>query len=292
MKKRRLLLLTAICILSCSCNNIEPNESINAPQTVEKTSEKVTDPSTQKKTEPTTLKEKIPFYMGSVRQQYDEANKEHIFFWQFQDVNKEPIAAKSNINICIKNDKNEEVFNKDFEVNANNYSTWSNKLSSTSQLLGSISIADSDLAQGSSTKGVATLTASSEYSSFKPVNITVFDLPQKGITVNYPPLPITSNSYSYNGEIRSAMTVTDISQEYDYSLKLNVTAQMTYNSNGDGARDYGHVGYVITNESGMVINSGTVLFDQLAVGETQVKQIYVRDAEPGDTLNLQIIDHN
>ena len=232
----------------------------------------------------------MPFYIGSVRQQYDEANKELIFFWQFQDVNKKTISAKAKINIYIKNDKGEEIFNKDFEVDKNNYSMWSNKLNSTSQLLGSISVNVSDLNEGGSTKGVATITASTANASFEPVNITVNNLPQKGITVNIPVLPVSSNSFNYNGELKNTMTVTDISYEYEWRLKINVTAQMTYNSSGDDARDYGRVGYKITNENGIVVDSGYMLFDQLSVGESQIKQIYVSDAEPGDNLNLTIID--
>ena len=65
---------------------------------------------------------------------------------------------------------------------------------------------------------------------------------------------------------------------------------MTYNSEGEGARDYGIVGYKITDENGIVVDSGTAYFDKLSVGESQIKEIYVRDAKPGDNLTLTIID--
>lgn len=295
MKKRiTILLLVSLfcCVAFNSCgstNESTQGNEVTQEITDEKSTSETTKMTTQKKTEPTTKKEPIPAYMGSVTQQYDDANKQHIFFWQFQDKDKNVIKAAASINVVIKNN-DEEVFNKTFEVDEKNFSTWSNKLSSTPKILGSITVNDSEIAEGSETKGVATITATTLLGGFEPMNISVFDLPQKGVSINLPALPAYSNYYSFRGDLDTTMMVSDISYEFDWSQKIKLTAQMTYNSEGEGARDYGHVGYKITDGNGMVVDSGTALFDKLSVGESQIKEVYVSDAKPGDNLTLTIID--
>ena len=292
MKKRSIFIGLLACTFLCACGGQEQAQESTATQetTIQKTSEKATEATTEKKTtQPTTKAEAIPAYMGKVTQQYDSANKQHIFFWQFQDKNKNVIKSKASINLTIKNE-NEEVFNKTFEVDEKNYSTWSSKLTSSADVLGSITVNDSDIAEGSATKGVATLTATTSLGGFDPVTINVFDLPQKGVNINLPALPAYSNYYGFRGDLYTTMIVTDISYEYHWSLKIKFTAQMPYNSEGEGARDYGQVGYKITDENGIVVDSGTAYFDKLSVGESQIKEIYVRDAKPGDNLTLTIID--
>lgn len=295
MKKRiTILLLVSLfcCVAFNSCgstNESTQGNEVTQEITDEKSTSETTKMTTQKKTEPTTKKEPIPAYMGSVTQQYDDANKQHIFFWQFQDKDKNVIKAAASINVVIKNN-DEEVFNKTFEVDEKNFSTWSNKLSSTPKILGSITVNDSEIAEGSETKGVATITATTLLGGFEPMIISVFDLPQKGVSINLPALPAYSNYYSFRGDLDTTMMVSDISYEFDWSLKIKLTAQMTYNSEGEGARDYGHVGYKITDGNGMVVDSGTALFDKLSVGESQIKEVYVSDAKPGDNLTLTIID--
>lgn len=295
--KKRISILLLVSLFSCaafiSCGSTNESTNVNdATQEItdETATPETTEITTEKKTEPTTKSEPLPAYIGNVTQQYDDANKQHIFFWQFQDKDKNIIKAKANINVTIKNENDEEVFNKTFEVDEKNYSTWSNKLSSTGKILGSVTVKDSEVAEGSATKGVATITATTSYGSFEPITISVSNLPQKGVSINLPALPAYSNYYGFRDELATTMMVSDISYEYDWKLKIKITAQMTYNYEGEGARSYGQVGYKITDENGMVVDSGTTYFDKLSVGESQIKEFYVSDAKPGDNLTLTIID--
>lgn len=292
MKKCYSLAIFIACALLCSCGKNKTQQEMETKQevTIEESTSETTIITTKKEPEPTTKKETVPAYMGTVTQQYDDANKQHIFFWQFQDKDKNVIKAKATINITIKNNNDEEVFNRDFEVDENDYNTWSNKLSSSSQVLGSITVNDSEIAEGSVTMGVATLTTKTLFGGFDPITISVSDLPQKGVNINLPALPAYSNYYGFREDIDTTMMVSDISYEYDRRLKIKLTAQMTYNADGESARDFGHVGYKITDGNGMVVDSGTALFDQLSVGESQIEEITVFDAKPGDDLTLTIID--
>ena len=292
MKKCYSLAIFIACALLCSCGKNKTKQEMETKQevTIEESTSETTIITTKKEPEPTTKKEPVPAYMGTVTQQYDDANKQHIFFWQFQDKDKNVIKAKATINITIKNNNDEEVFNRDFEVDENDYNTWSNKLSSSSQVLGSITVNDSEIAEGSVTMGVATLTTKTSFGGFDPISISVSDLPQKGVNINLPALPAYSNYYGFREDIDTTMMVSDISYEYDRRLKIKLTAQMTYNADGESARDFGKVGYKITDGNGMVVDSGTALFDPLSVGESQIKEITVFDAKPGDDLTLTIID--
>lgn len=87
MKKSSIFIGLLACTFLCACGGQEQAQESTATQetTIQKTSEKATEATTEKKTtQPTTKAEAIPAYMGKVTQQYDSANKQHIFSGNFK----------------------------------------------------------------------------------------------------------------------------------------------------------------------------------------------------------------
>ena len=75
------------------------------------------------------------------------------------------------------------------------------------------------IAEGSTTKGVATLTATTSLGGFDPVTINVFDLPQKGVNINLPALPAYSNYYGFRGDLYTTMMVIERQNGYKSVFK-------------------------------------------------------------------------
>ena len=141
------------------------------------------------------LNSNVPKILSNVRHQYDSESEEHTFFWQFYNKFDKPIEACVTINITISNDKQEEVFNKDFQVTESDYGTRTSQNYPDGELFGSIVIPDSEIEAGVSGKGKATITATFDKGYFEPVIISVDDLPQKDVTIHLPQLPIKSDHY-------------------------------------------------------------------------------------------------
>ena len=303
--KKILLLSTFVLTVCCSCGTSTTNENdsfsdeSSSVATTEAATEATTEVTTAqttkavittKKVETTTAAIKKPQYFGGIQQQYKDNDHEHIILWQFYDDQREPIPCDAMLIIKIINDNGDEIFKDTFNVTSDNYSMWENRLTGKTQIMGSLSISDSDLQEGSSQRGTLSIVALVGNGGFDEQTINISNLPEKGVEVTLPDLPAVSNDYNYQGELRTSMTVSDISYEYNHSLKIHVNAQMTYNINGEDSRDYGRVGYKVTDESGMVIKSGDILYDKMSVGESQIDDIYISNAVPGDHYILYILD--
>lgn len=236
-----------------------------------------------------TSRTRSPKYLCNISQQYDKTSEEHTFFWQFQSISHKAIKAKATINIKIINDKNEEVFNKDFDVDETNYSTWTSKGAPDGELLGSIAVSDYEIEEGTTDTGEAILTVEFDKGYFEPMKTRVYDLPKKGVTVILPKLPVKSDYYGYDNSLLSSVSVTDISYEYDIALKIKFTAEMNYRA--DNRSSMGYVVYKLTNQEGIVVAKNQVMYLDMNVGEKMVEEDYVYDVEPGDELTLTIIDY-
>ena len=103
-----------------------------------------------------------------------------------------------------------------------------------------------------------------------------------------PTLPFESYYYNYKGELSTTMLVTDVDYEYNGILKINITAQMTYNANAD--RSYGKVGYKVTNDSGLILGSGNVLFDKMSEGESAISSVYVSNIDIHEPIIITFMD--
>lgn len=230
----------------------------------------------------------VPKILSNVRHQYDAESEEHTFFWQFYNKFDKPIEACATINITISNDKQEEVFNKDFPVTESDYGTRTSHNHPDDELFGSIVIPDSEIEAGVSEKGKATITATFDQGYFEPVIISVDNLPQKDVTIHLPQLPIKSDHYGNDNELLSSVSVTDISYEYNDVLKIKFTVQMDYRA--DSPLAYGYVPYKLTNQDGIVVANKQIMSLDMNVGEIMEKEEYVSDIEPGDELTLSITD--
>ena len=230
-----------------------------------------------------------PKILNNVRHQYDSTSQEHTFFWRFENKYEKPIAASATINITIINDKQEEVFNKDYQVTESDYGKWTSQNNPNDELLGRIVASDSEIEAGASENGKATITATFDKGHFEPVEIDVYDLPQKDVTVHLPELPAKCDYYGFDDELLSSVSVTDISWEYNNALKIKFTAQMSYQAYS--VISYGYVAYELTDQDGEVVARNQIKFNDMNVGETVEQESYVVDIEPGDELTLSITDY-
>ena len=230
-----------------------------------------------------------PKILSNVRHKYDSEREERTFFWRFENKYDKPIEACATINITIVNDKQEEVFNKDYQFTESDYNKMTSSNAPDGELLGSIVIPDSEIEAGASEKGKATIKVSFDKGHFEPVEIAVYDLPQKDVTVHLPELPAKCDYYGFDDELLSSVSVTDISWEYNNALKIKFTAQMSYQAYS--ALSYGYVAYELTNQDGVVVAQNQIKFNDMNVGEIKEQESYVVDIEPGDELTLSITDY-
>ena len=270
-KKIMLLLLAIICLYSCSLDISSGNYSSEAYNKED-------------------FYDDNPVRLDNVRQEYDFVNKRYRFFWQLKNKNDVVLKVDATINITIKNDNNEIVYDNVFEADKNNYGIWKGTAYPEGELLGSITIDGSDIEPGTTGNGTATITVKVKNGSFKPISIWIYSLPLKDISIEIPSLPAESTWYRYGNEKYTVCSVLDVSYECNNDLKLVFKVQMTYRSEYSFGDSY--IGYRLIDKDGVVVAKDKVPFYKMDIGETMIEETTVSGLTPGAELTLEIIDVN
>lgn len=277
------------------------NTSVETPE-VESEEEKATETTTTTTvttTKPTTTTTSYDYmkevtYISDRDTQYDDINKEHIFFWSFKDGYEERIAADATITIVITNDTGAEVFNKDFKVTKSNYSTWTSPAYGE-RYLGSVKVKDSDITPGASNYGTFTISAVTDDGSvFDADTFKISDLPLKKASIKLPAFPASftdlTRSYSFTQTVNVTNITYDTETHYDGSMTLTLHFGIELVSKTDKFNEGSacHVGFKLVDDEGFIAESGQIITTPLMVGEKAKEDELIFDLDPTKTYTLQL----
>ena len=117
------------------------------------------------------------------------------------------------------------------------------------------------------------------------------------VTIILPDIPKTFSYYGYSGKYTSC-EVTKISTSLDYvsskglDYDLTVEGTCSYNKDGNNQSTSMKIGYKLYDADGIVVKSGTIYTEAVAVGEKFRETISLYDLIPGDTYTLVLLDVN
>lgn len=290
------IVLLIICCLVVSCDNGESSgkQRSKSEETSENNGKKKENAATPT-LNPTNTPTPTPqaHYFGNRTTQYDETNSRHQVFWSFSETEDgENIRQDATIHIVITNDNGEQVYKGDHKVTSANYSMWNSTLMGT-RLLGCIYIKDSEISQGTTQKGV--LTISAELSSgtyWDESKIQISNLPVKPLQLSLPTVPITLTEYKYNGKVATKIEIQEISYENDWRLSYKLTVKMTQNTKGNDSSDYCHITYKLKNSKGIIVDSGMWSIGRMSVGDTIISTEYISvDIDLNESYVLELLDY-
>lgn len=116
--------------------------------------------------------------------------------------------------------------------------------------------------------------------------------------ISCPTTPTTISYYGYSGKYTSC-EITKISTSLDYvgydgllDYEIIIEGKSTYNKDGNNQSTSMMIGYKLYDSDGIVVDSGTIYTESVAVGEKfrETKKVY--DLTPGKTYKLVLLDLN
>ena len=235
-------------------------------------------------------------YIGNRTVQYNDAEKEYTVFFGFynsESTDAESVKQEADISVRIVNDDGAEVYSGTTHVDESNYGEWENNFWKTSKVLGTVVIDSDSIEKGTTENGTLYLGATlPSGAGFEEEKLTVYSLPLMDVSVKAPDLPLTINSYDYNGELEMTATIDKLEFKYEYSCELEYTLTLTSNTNGENSDDYFHVPYKVKDADGIVVDSGDLFAGPLSVGDTVKETTYLGNVKLGENYTIEFSDYS
>ncbi len=230
-------------------------------------------------------------YIADRSVQYNDEDEQWIVFFSFKNSEQVRISGSGTAHIKIVDKKGTSLFNKDIAFTENDFSTWTSGQFPDGRHMCGIYIDRKSVSKGYSESGTLTLSVTtSDDMYFDEDKISITDLPISEAKIKLPSLPATYSYYNYDDSVRSKARVDEITYEtsisYDGEMSITFDVLMTCVYDADNTANAQRVGYKLKNSKGIIVDSGHIYSNPIAVGETSYEDIFVYDLDPSDTYTL------
>lgn len=286
--KRLLAVCVAIglCFVFASCGN---STNTNLDGFGDNTTTLPTQPPTQPPKQ-----ESIEF-ISDRRTQYDDATKQHIVFFGLQTENGTYVDAAGYANIVIKDKSGYVIYDKEIQFTSADFTSWTNSSWDSSRYMCGLYINQDDIEGSASESGELILRVTlSDGTWFNDYTMTVYDLPPVQLSITVPELPAvyTDQAYSYTNTVSVNKLEYTTTTSYDGTARVEFTVllKLEEKSKRQNESDRVHVGYKLYDSEGVVVGSGQILSDPIAVGESSRETFTIYDLDPRETYVLKFLD--
>lgn len=216
-------------------------------------------------------------YIADRQFYFDKENDEYIIFFSFMDANKKRIKAPAIIDVRIKGEDGNVLFEGSKRIITAEFSKWTNLLKGE-RLLAAIKIDKEKIKKTETGKGTVSFHVYLDgYFEFSEYEIQTDELPKVPYNEVYkiylPSLPQTVAEYvSYQNTKVSEAEITEIRYEIeewlgDPIINVYFTGEKTYDYKGESNNDSCWIGWKLYDEEGFVVKSGGVVTQDLKTGE-------------------------
>lgn len=232
-------------------------------------------------------------YISDRRVQYDEANKHHIVFFGLQDAGNTYLSASGIASITITDESNTNIFQKDISFTSDNFTDWTNQQWDSSRYLCGLYIKDSELQGSASSSGTLSLKVTlDDGTSFDAKALNISDLPSISVKVNLPTIPSTFkdmrySSYTSTVQISKLEYKSEVNYDGKASLYFDVVLKLVSKTANTNESSNVNVAYKLYDSEGVVVDSGHIYSDPIAIGESSKDSFGIYDLDPRDTYTLK-----
>lgn len=275
-----------LCFVFASCGN---STKANLDGFGDNTTKLPTQPPTQPPKQ-----ESIEF-ISDRRTQYDDATKQHIVFFGLQTENGTYVDAAGYANIVIKDKSGYVIYDKEIQFTPADFTSWTNSSWDSSRYMCGLYINQDDIEGSASESGELILRVTlSDGTWFNDYTMTVYDLPSVQLSITVPELPAvyTDQAYSYTNTVSVNKLEYTTTTSYDGTARVEfiVLLKLEEKSKRQNESDRVHVGYKLYDSEGVVVGSGQILSDPIAVGESSRETFTIYDLDPRETYVLKFLD--
>ena len=240
-------------------------------------------------------------YLSNFLFSTDKPNEKFVLSFGLKDQFNSYIKPPAFVDIKIKNDNGETVYNQTKAVQTNDYAYVTTRYSNYTGA--KIEIPFSDILKSSEKTGTAYIKVyhPSGYFSFNEKEARIYgDLPEvnyaDSCSIDMPITPWFLGNEDYRGNLESSVKITNIrckiESSYDKKVKATIyfSGEKTYDSEGSGYSRPCVIGWKLYDEDGYVVESGTHYTSNMAVGEKfKDSEEYIYRLSPGK-YRLEILD--
>ena len=228
--------------------------------------------------------------------QYKEADDMYNVLFALSDQNGTKLKTSGVAEITIKDEKENLLYNKSINFTESDFTEWTNKNRDDYTLGCWLNIPRTDVKGSSSSSGTLSLKVITESGIFfDTYNMTITNLPEKTVEIKLPEVPVTHVDQRYSDEV-SYITVHSLTykQTYLYKGEASVEFEVLISLDGrTGKRNvsrYAEIGYKVYDEDGVVVESGDIYTNNLAIGEKSKNTFTISDLDPMKTYTLELFD--
>lgn len=289
MKKYVILLIMVLCVMIASCGK---SEIANSDSNIDNDSGLDNNAGKEPLTNPAAENVK---YMSDRRTQFDEANKQYIVFFGLQTEKMQYTDAFGYADIVITDKSGYTLYDKRIPFSPNDFTDWTNQTWDSSRYMCGLYIDQSDIEGSASSIGELSLKVTLEDGTwFEAEKLMIFDLPNLQVSIETPALPETyiDDGYSYDSTVAVTKLNYTTTTNYDgsASVEFEIILKLEDKTSKRNESDYVRIGYKLYDKDGVVVDSGTILSDPIAVGESSKETFTVWDLDPREEYTLKFVD--
>lgn len=232
-------------------------------------------------------------YISDRRVQYDDTNKYHIVFFGLKDATNTYLSASGTASITITDETNTNLFKKDIPFTSNDFTDWTNQHWDSSRYLCGIYIKDSELQGSASSSGTLSLKVTLDDGTyFDATALDISDLPSISVKINLPTIPATFkdmrySSYTSTVQITKLEYKSEVNYDGEATLYFDVILKLVSKTDKINESSNVNLGYKLYDSEGIVVDSGHIYSDPIAVGESSKDSFNIYDLDPRDTYTLK-----
>lgn len=228
--------------------------------------------------------------------QYDSVKKCHTLLFGFTTSDGTYVSASGKVSAVVVDKSDTKIYEKEISFSSSNFSTWTNSFRDSSRYLCGLEIKDSEIQGSASEMGTLKFKVTlSDGTYFDESELSISDLPSLSVKIKLPTVPSTYNDSRYYSH-KSTVSVTTLTYEsesrYDgtSTVKFNIVLKLMAKTSGTNTSDTVAIGYKLYDSNNVVISSGHIYSDPIAIGESCKADFYVYELNPRETYTLKFLD--
>lgn len=232
-------------------------------------------------------------YISDRRVQYDESNKQHIVFFGLQNSSNTYLSTSGIASITISDKSDAVIFQKDIAFSEKDFTDWTNQMWDSSRYLCGLYIKDTELQGSTSSSGNLTIKVTLDNGVyFDSQTLNISDLPSITVKVNLPAIPTTYtdmrySSYTSTVQISKLEYSSEVGYDGEATLHFDVVLKLLSKTENINESSTIAIGYKLYNSDNIVVDSGHIYSDPIAVGESSKDDFSVYDLDPRDVYTLK-----
>lgn len=212
------------------------------------------------------------------------------------DQDNNPMKASGTADITIKDDKDNILYQESIHFTESDFTEWTNSYRDDYTLGCWLNIPRTEINGSSSSTGTLSLTVTTESGVyFDSYDMTIFTLPEKTVEIKLPELPATHVDKRYSDEI-SYVTIHSLTYKQTYLfdsgavVEFEAIVSLDDKTSKENVSGHAEIGYKVYDEDDIVVTSGDIYTNNLAIGEKSKKTFTINDLDPMKTYTLKLFD--